>query len=278
MRKNKLSILLAITLFLSLFSVVLPATDAQAKVAEKAKTIRVDLNGDNKKETLTFKPTDKEYDEYHKLLIYVNGKKVKTLKVDFYSYEYRFITVKGTKFLYVHSIWNNDDGIHQLFRYKNKKLTRAINFDTILFSRWINNLKAKGNELRITMSDNGVGIGLFRFRVIYTYQNGTFRLKSKTHKVLGYLNAGSDDGAYKDDGVTLLTVSKEFKIYSDQYCKEEIGTVPVGAKVKLTKMFCTGNYETGYSTYYITGDGYSGWYTSKDLDWEMIFEGVTGVA
>lgn len=276
MLKKRISLLLVLTLAFSLFSFLITAQPACAKESDKAKTIHVDLNGDNKKETITFKPTIKQYDEYGKLLIYINGKKVRNIQASFYSYEYRFITVKGKKFLYIHTIWNNDDGIHQLFQYKNKKLTRVINFDSVRLSRWIIGLKVNGNELRVVMRDNGEGIGIFKFRSIYTYKNGHFKLKSRTHKVLGYIDASNPEAFI--NGVTKLTVTKKFKIYSDKTCKKKIGTVPVGAVVKLTKVYCTGDYNTGFSSYYITGGGYSGWYYSKDIDYNMLFDGVFGVA
>ncbi|MBE5905875.1 MAG: hypothetical protein E7277_03650, partial [Lachnospiraceae bacterium] len=237
MKKRICTTLFTMALLLTTFS-LLPKQSAQAKTASKAKTVHVDLNEDGQKETLFFKPIvskDGSTEDFKKLSIYINGKRMSTFTEYFFSYEYRFITLEnGKKFLYLHPQGLNGDGFHRLYQYKKGKLKRVINFDTNPLGRWIGTIKANGNELRVNTSDNGSGIGLFHFNIYYTYKNGAFHLKSKTHKVTNYYLLNSDNQNQKS-GVCELTVSKEFTIYSDKTAKTQIGTVPVGTKVKLTK-------------------------------------------
>ena len=272
--------LFTIALLLITFSLI-PKQSAQAKTADKAKTIHVDLNGDGKKETLFFKPTASKGGteaDFVKLSIFINGKRKITFKEDFFSYEYHIITLKnGMKFLYLHPQGLNSDGFHRLYQYKKGELKRVYNFDNAPLGRWIDSIKANGNELRVIMRDNGSGIGLFHFRAYYTYKNGAFHLKSNTLKVTKYYIM-DPNGQSQKTGIKELTVSKKFKLYSDKTAKNQIGTVPVGTKLKLTKVYMTGTYKNGYSTYYVTGGGYHGWYSSKDVEWEMLFENVSGVA
>ncbi len=252
----------------------IPAT-VEAKYYNKVKTVSKDLNGDGKKETIKFVPSQKEYDMFGKLTVYINGKSAKTLKTEFYNYEYSFYTISsGKTFLYVHTSENNEDGYCHLYGYKGGKLSKVIDFQSVNGCRWVGKIKASGNKLTVSMTDSSAsGLGATSFRSTYTYSGGKFKLDSKVHKIISYYSYET-----MESGVFELPVIKAFTIYSDKKCTKEIGTVPIGAKVKVTKAYLTGNWQNGMCSYYVTGDGYDGWYSGNEVGYEYLFEGVTGVA
>ena len=243
---------------------------AREQTYKEEHTASIDLNGDGSNETVRFLPGSKSYDEFETLTISVNGTEQATLREGMFSYDYRVLKLKnGKHLLYVRTFWNNEDGLKYVYDYRGGKLVRILDVGRNYDARWATDPKVQGNRILFGISGNGAGIGYYDFEDSYTWKDGKLKEDSKVHKVKKYFNMNTGK-----TGVLDLTVTKSFKIYSDEKCKKYKATVPVGAHVKVTKTF----QEKKYATYYVTGEGYSGWYTSKDVDWEMLFDGVTGVA
>lgn len=289
MLKKRISLLLILTLMVSALSILSVPQTACAKgsykpvlYSEKAKTVHIDLTGDNKKETVVFKPGNyNKYGDFRKITIYINNKKVRTFKTsETNSYGYRFITIKGKTFLYLcYAMPHKYQDTHQLFQYKNKKLVRVITLDKAGLSAQqdgIDGFTVNGNELYVTKrGELTLSLYPFIYRVVYTYNNGHFKLKSRIYNVLAY----NCDMSKKK--ITNLHVVKKFKIYSSNTCKKQIGTVPVGTVVKMTKVYSTkdftknsewGTSKKGYASYYVTGGGYSGWICSKNIEYASLFK------
>ena len=283
LNRKKAVLVTAVALFAGAFSmgVIKTPVTAYAKSYSTTKTIQADLNGDKKKERITFTPSQKEYDMYKKLTISINGKTVKTLKDKyfyFYNYEYKVLKLgKSKAFLYLHTIMENDDGPCYLYQYKSGKLTRLIDFrKNVRGCRWVTSLKTKGNQLFATLEDSDApGLGAVFFKASYTYKNGKFHKDSNIHKITAYYNYNTTKS-----GVLTLTTTREFRLYSDTMCGKYITTVPAGTKLKVTKTYRKGIYVNMY----VTGSGYSGWYCGDEFEPDFnsdslyYFEGVSGVA
>lgn len=283
MFKRKTALLLTATALFagSLFLESGTQVKAYAKSYTSSHNLQADLNGDGKKDRITFTPSQKSYDMYQKMTISVNGKKVKTIKdryFYYYSYEYKVLKLaNGKSFLYLHTIAENDDGPCYLYQYKSGKLSRLISFtENVRGCRWVTSLKTKGNQLFATLEDSDApGLGAVFFKASYTYKDGKFHKDSNVHKIKAYTNLKTGKS-----GVSTLTTTREFRIYSDKMCMKYITTVPVGTKLKVTKTYRKGIYVNMY----VTGGGYSGWYCGDEYepvynaDTIYYFDGVTGVA
>ena len=272
--KKMLFILMSIVIM-----AMLNASYSQAKMQTAEESLHADLDGDGMEDTIKIRYKH-DWDElYGVAKVYINGRLVKTFKNSPMGYEREILKLEnGKRFLYFRTVTFDDDGEFRLYRYDGKKLKCLINFNKVYGCRWVRKIKVKGNKIIANMEDSdAAGLGYMSFRSIYSYKGGFFKLNSKTHKIRWYCYWDMDTGASKK-GIFGLNTNKRFKIYSDRKCKHCIGKVPLGTLVKVTKTYRTGTGENGYATFYVTGMGYKGWYTSKDVEFGYLFEGVSGVA
>ncbi|MCR5793131.1 MAG: hypothetical protein K6G65_08175 [Lachnospiraceae bacterium] len=240
---------------------------------DKKKSVSYDLDGKGKKEKITFTPKQKSSGLYKKLVISINGKKKYTLteKYGFYMYSFQRLKLKNKKiFLYLATYGDSEDGSHVVLQYKSGKMKKMIDFDSVANCRWVSDVKVSGNRVISTMQDSDMpGLGYTDFRTSYSYKNKKFVMDNKVHPILRYRNIKNGK-----EGVFTLKVKKEFTIYQTKECTEAAKTVPVGAKVKATEVYI--NQKT--SAVHVVGSGYDGWYSSKDISYEILFEDVGGVA
>ena len=115
-------------------------------------------------------------------------------------------------------------------------------------------------------------IGYSSCYVTLSYRNGRLKPDSSTLQVAGYQDTNNDSTQMKRYS---LPVTKSIRIYSDKKCTKYKQTVPKGTRLRVTKRYST-NIKS--ASFYVTGDGYSGWYSSKDWDYDVMLDGCTGVA
>ncbi len=244
--------LLVAVLFAALTHGTVPAK-ASTKTIEKTETIKADLTGDGKEDTIKLEFAGEEYGAYTKLNVYLNGKKSKTMKGLYYSYvEYEFFKLKsGKAYLYLGILGEDGSGDKVLLEYKSGKVKTAVDFDAKPMCGYINKLSLKGNKLTVEMGNSGIpGLGVASFNSTFTLGKAKIKETSKVHKLVAY--GGGKPAALK--------VAFSFDIYSDKDCKKLKGTVPVGAKVKPTKLYISGKTKS----IYVEGAGYKGWYRCYD--------------
>lgn len=238
-----------------------------AKAASK--TVSIDMNGDDIKERITFKKSQYDNDFYHLFTVSVNGSRRFSSTDQFFCYNYKFIKLGKKNLLYINTSGEDDDGPRLIYEYRGNKLIKVYDFDSLYGSRWVNSINSKNNKIKAIIVDSGAPlIGASSYYVTLSYINGRLKPDSSTLQVAGY---------YKNDDKirNSLPVTKSIRIYSDKKCTKYKQTVPKGTRLRVTKRYSTNNKS---ASFYVTGDGYSGWYSSKDWDYEVMLDGCVGVA
>ena len=267
----KKSIKLVASLLVAVLTVTLAIGAVPAKAAkqvEKTTTIQADITGDGKNDSIKFEFGGLQDGFATNLTVYVNDKKALSFNdLYFFAVGYDILSFDdGKPFLFLHLSEENDDGPNGLYAYKSGKLKKVLDFNkSVSMCMYVNSLNVKGNKLTVGMGSSGIpGLGVSSFKAIYKYSNGKIKLASKTHKFTGY--AGKKPGQIK--------VAYSFDIYSDKTCKKRIATVPVGAKVKVTKIYVYGTK----ASVYVESKDYKGWYRCYSYDKEpnLNVEGFCG--
>lgn len=149
-----------------------------------------DITGDRKNDTVKFTGS-KEYDRYQRIRIYVNGKQAASIKLSYvYSIDLELITLSnGKPFLFLSGSGDNGDGERLILQYKNKKLKKIIDVDS-LWSKYGGHPYAtvqsvKGNKvvLRQSLMSYSLGAGL-QCDFTYKYQGGTLKRDGNTAKII----------------------------------------------------------------------------------------------
>ena len=253
--KNRLiSLTLIIAMIFSLLAMFKTTETAHAEEL-KPKTVLIDLDGKGAKESVTFQPAGYNGEMYVRLDVYINGEKKLSLPDSYgylgYSYK-RYKLANGKIFLLLRLAGYNGNGPHRLYQYTGGKLKCKLRFQL----KWcgiIEKVRVKGNSLVTTMRYGDIpGLGATAFRTIYVYKSGKFKIKSKIHNIIYYLNYKSKQVQCKPRAEKVI---ESFAIYKDKSCKKKLKKVPVGAKVKPTKI-----YINGITSVYVKSKKYSGWY------------------
>ena len=242
-----------------------------AKAASK--TVSIDMNGDGIKERITFKKSQYDNNYYHLFTVSVNGSRRFSSKDWLYDYNYKFIKLGKKHLLYINPYSDNYDGPMLIYEYRGNKLKKVYDFDSLYGCRWINSINSKNNKIKAMIQDSGAPlIGYSSCYVTLSYRNGRLKPDSSTLQVAGYQDTNIDSTQMKRYS---LPVTKSIRIYSDKKCTKYKQTVPKGTRLRVTKRYST---NTKSASFYVTGDGYSGWYSSKDWDYDVMLDGCTGVA
>lgn len=260
-RKNYLSIVLVFMMVIT--SVVALPEKAFASYA-KDTYFNWDITGDGKSEKISFKLDEtEEYDVHYTLYVYINDKKALTMNTDYYfiTFDYKKLELEnGKRFLLISTKEENGYGERLIYQYKKGKLTEVVNLRDVAGAELLEGFSTKGNTVTFTMTcPYAAGIGLSEFETVYTYAGGTLKLKNKVHKITSYGNVyGYSDNAHP--------TTVPIQIYSDKKCKNKSKIIPVGTNLKVTKMFTN----KSFISYYVTGEGYEGWYSFEDMVCEMM--------
>lgn len=158
-----------------------------------------DLDGGGKKDTIKIK-TSISSDGYAKANLYINGKKVYTVKkiIPYSNYSdcarIRIITLKNeTNYIYF-SVDNDSVSRDFLLQYKNKKISEISDFSSIMnkysntsYLSWYPNtpITVSGNVVYFNVSSMNWTVGNATFQLKYKYSNGTLKRVSSYGKISG---------------------------------------------------------------------------------------------
>ena len=255
------SIALIITMIFSLLAMFKTTNTVHAEGPySDSKTVLMDLDGKGAKESVTFQPAEYDSDMFYKRLdVYINGKKKLSLPystgyaASYYEYK-RIKLANGKVFLYIELTNSYGKGPHRLYQYTSGKLKCKLKFQDLWF-RWIGEIKAKSNSIVTTVGSGEMipGLATTWYSATYVYEGGKFKRKNKAHNIICYLK----NGKFRKPSAEKVTYS--FVIYKDKSCKKKLKKVPVGVKVKPTKI-----YIGGIASVYVKSKKYSGWYFAYD--------------
>lgn len=254
-------------MILMLAALILFSKNTYATNYYSVKSIKWDITGNGKKDTIRFEQV--RCDEYYYVLnIYINGvKKFKTNRYYESGYSFKVFKLKNKqRYIFIASAYPfGGEGF--LLHYKNKKLVCDADIkktvgNANLYEYPPSFRKTKGNKVYINLGIHEVG-PLFAVKSVigFRYKKGKLRPISKTYKVISY---GEDVSPSK------LTPKKNLKIFKDKKCKKHLKTIKKGTAIrkKITKVF----NGKKYVNYYIKGVGWfkgSNSYLFKEVgsDW-----------
>jgi len=256
--KREAAAKLAMLLAVALGALLLVALAPQAAHAAKAKngtlfdpgdwhtgynyskqtTKKYDVTGDGKKDKVTIKPvTLTEYSQttFEKVKVYVNGKKVGTVKARLGASYTANVTVhvlsnKRAFFFFVMP-WDNGDGTYEIYAYKKGKLVKQLSELSIApdcsAHKYIDKVKASGKKLKVTYNHMTYALGTSTtFTYSYKWKSGKLKRTSKTTSKLTY-NVGETGNFHEGKGY--LTAGVKLKAY------KSMGSSKVKFKVKIGK-------------------------------------------
>lgn len=231
---------------------------AQAKALKEGKAYTVDLDGDGKKESVKYTMTELVRDENYAVCLYVNGKKMATVKADDYGF-WASVSVVDIdkkdvkKELYVQfSVESDCFGGGKAYRYEKGTLRKYFTFD-------------QPTTVRLSILEEQPGDGLVYFdseyddpnvhqgyvKQAYTISSG--RLKVVQKKVL------DTTAAWRKSEYKATRAIRVYGSIGDTTAKFTIakGTVFHVYKIKVKR---PGSLGSGVSYFYVkTADGKSGW-------------------
>lgn len=256
MRKVRQGVLATFCLVCCVLLGALPAKAATGvktlcKYTSKTRTVSADVTGNGKKDKvrLTF-TKDPDNDWVREARIYVNGKKVLSIKDEsnYYSVSLRHIRMSKSKvFLQIISHTDNDyHTFNRIYRYdkKKKKLVPALDLYKSKLNSAEEVVKATSKEIQVRHELQPQETGRISWKFSYTYKNGKFKLKSSTAEVksiLGTMGSMEQDsyGAYFKKNQ--FVVANPLTFYPSTSLKKTAFTARRQDKLKMKKIKVSGN-------------------------------------
>ena len=262
----------------------------QKNYTATSKTIKkYDITGDKKADKIKIKVSGAKDDGYgtvftKALVIYVNGKKLKTIPSkngEGFTATVQLLTLKnGKSFLYVEYFGNNEDGTYALYQYRSGKI-KTILSDTDIPAKYctyhhkIDNIKPSGNKIVMTYAPQTYTAAFTYIKYSFPYSSklktlnlGNGKKLAKTGKV--YTGKDYSTGKLYQES---LTASQDIEAYTTKALTTEAFTIEAGQTVTFKKAYV--NKSKKQFAYYVTCEGQSGWiepFTTSGPHWGTYFE------
>lgn len=244
-------------------------------------SVRVDLDGDGRKERLKLK-TEMEYDTYiKKAYLYVNNKKLLNFRnlTNVTSIEADYMKMSNSKIFIRIRLSGDSDNVHldNFYKYdahKNKLLKARELLDVQGWCAGATIKSVSSTQIKVLYTRQFVEIGSIQWISSYTVKNGKLKLKSNTANAV---STYAKQYTYDPDGYGNLfqknkyKAIKSIKLYTDTSLKKVSfsagrGDILVLKKVKVTK--------NGYYVQFSKG-GKKGWIRLKSYEGEPLFYGIS---
>lgn len=211
-------------------------------------TFRRDLTGDGKAEKITVTAKDGSYDYYKQLVVSVNGKTAAVIKpqYSFFRFEVRYLSMSSRKFLILTASTDNyDEVLNAVYRYnsRTKKLVRVLdfNFKYATSHSYETITKATSNTITVHYTSQYHETGYIAWDFVYSYKNGSFKLKSKQANVktnLGNLTMG--DGYDKYFHKNQFKTARSLTFYTSASLSKKSYIAKKGTVLTLKKIYVSG--------------------------------------
>lgn len=199
-----------------------------------------DITGDKKKDTIKIKITKDSYSDGNSALsVIINGKVAYSFKNQFfYGTCIRLYTLKnGKPFLYLYASDSNGDGpVCAVFQYKNRKLSKIINFNSLFKGYgthlYGNVISISGNTITTEYYISSYVLGYCTVRYKYSYKDGTLKRTSSTANF-------SETYSYGKKTKTFYA-NKNLTAYTSTRATKKAFTVKRREAVQVDKCYCSG--------------------------------------
>lgn len=207
-----------------------------------SKTVsKYDVTGDGVADSLAIK----KYCNYGKksitkLSISVNGKHVKTIKLNYEPYatsSVKYLRTKNKKpFLFIQLTGANADGVYGVYKYRKGKLVKLLSQTSAIAGKYgthmyIESAKAKGKKVVVRYGSMTFTMAYARYSYTYSFKSGKLkRTKATAAKLKTY-----QSGKLKNLNFTLKT-----KLYKRAGSKKVKCVAPANAKVRIIALKCIG--------------------------------------
>lgn len=216
-----------------------------------------DITGDKKADKIRIVPKKRYYNgqdtnTYNGMSVSVNGKTVYSLNKPFFYLSTKLYTLaNGTPYLHINAT-SDDWGVTTsgLFRYKNGKLTKAVDFHNVALKCGVGQNAVvqgvNGNTLTVDYSFESYAFSYMKARYYYKYTNGNLK-KTSTIGNFKKINFKSAPRS--------LTTKKSLAAYKSATSSQKIFTIPAGKSVKIDKCY----FNKSYMRFRVKYKGKYGW-------------------
>lgn len=215
-----------------------------------------DITGDKKKDTIKITTPKNKYETYDVVKIKINNQTTK-LKNTWGSFSIKtyLVTLKnGRSYLWIKGeAENEDDPWECLYRYKNGKLVKAVDFKNSSYNYTNHHntriIKVAGNTISTRQYIMSTAMAGVDYKVDYAYKNGTLKRTSSAYTIV--------DAGYKYMTNSKPGTMKSTKaLYRDASCMKKAGTVKAGTKANAVKIYMT---KKAFHVKIKTVNGKTGW-------------------
>ncbi len=215
----------------------------------------------DKIKVLATKSNEYGYDIIEALRVYVNGKRVATLKPKFgaaYDVKLKLITLSNKKVYFdVQGIVDNGDrSLNGIYQLKSGKLKKVLDQQKVVKSVGYHigytTRKVKGNTITMRYDFMSYALSHFEADFTYKYKNGKLVLASKTGKIVST--------CLKYQKKKYFTANRNFKVYKSANGTKTKFTLKKGEKVQFSKCYVGSR---GCYYYLKTSKGKTGWLKSS---------------
>lgn len=198
-----------------------------------------DITGDKKKDTIKINipPKKSKYDDYASLSVIINGKVAYSFKNQWFTGACaRLYTLKnGKPFLYLYASGANGDGpVCAVFQYKNNKLSKIINFQTLFkgygYHLYGDVMSISGNTITTEYRLSTYVLGYCTVRYKYSYKDGTLKRTSSTANFHETYSRGKKTRTFY--------ANKNLTAYTSTKATKKAFTIKRGAAVQVDKCYC----------------------------------------
>ncbi|MDO4400851.1 MAG: hypothetical protein Q4D27_07885 [Coriobacteriia bacterium] len=246
----------------------------QKNYTATSKTIKkYDITGDKKADKIKIKVSGAKDDGYgtfftKALVVYVNGKKLKTIPSkngEGFTASVQLLTLKnGKSFLYVEYYGNNEDGTYALYQYRSGKIKTILTDSDIpaaccTHHHKIDSIKPLSNKIVMTYAPQTYFAAFTYIKYSFPYSSKLKTLNLGNGKKLAkvgtvYTGKNYSTGKYFQEE---LTASIEMPAYTTKGLSTKAFTVKEGQTVTFKKAYV--NKSKKLLAYYVTCEGKSGW-------------------
>ena len=251
-------------------------SDKSAKAAEVGvytlsdteENVVCDVTGDGVVDTVSFEKILVEDDLYKGYRVIVNGnialEKISSEEF-FYELDPVYIQTKNRGYLFVSSVFVNDDGSRYIYEYVNGTFEQRMNLletvGKVYYHDTVQVLSATKNQINLKVTGQSYLLAGATMKLsLKVNADGTLALKDKVVKITYSKKRWNVDVSDEPYNAKYLETTKKVSVYKNATGSKKAFTMKKGTKLKISKVSFQGKTPRYYC---ITKSGKKGWIASK---------------